>query len=178
MTNNISQICNILVIWFTLLTYTIHIKSAIFKVNLLWILHLFRKFTIKTKSVSRIHEESTMNSLSSSRFHQEFVIFFANSLNVSRISCKFTICFAIFLWIHHLFGISLWIHYFFRYLTMNSLSVTRIHEKFTVNFANSPWIHFSPPYHYKFTIFSAILHWNHYHIPEITINLLSFSRYQ
>ena len=139
-----------------------------------------------------------MNSPSSLKLQQEFIIF-ANSLSVSRIFYKFTICLAISLWIHYLFWVttlnSLWNHqetilkslcYHYRFLnfTMNSPSSSRFHNEFTIYFGNSLWIHYlfrlfsmnSPSYN-KFTILFAKSLWIHFLFRESTFNEVSVSRH-
>ena len=81
-----------------------------------------------------------MTSLSFSRFHYEFIIYFRNSLRIrylfreffmnsqstSRFYYKFTICFMNSRWIN---------------LFMNSLSYSRIHWRCIIILANSLWFH-------------------------------------
>ena len=146
-----------------------------------------------------------MHILSFSRIYYDFAFFFCefamDSLGYHNFFREFTICFAIVLWIHYLvreftlnplsiswfyykftvnFAISLWILYLLREFTKNSLWIHYLLRDFSRNSPSFSCIHyestFFPRNHYEFTICLAILLWNHYLIPEITINLLAFSR--
>ena len=93
--------------------------------NSLWILYLYREFTINSLSIWQIHHgsiifsaELTLNSLSLSRIHYGFI-------NLSRIDPEL-LFFANLLWILNLF----------REFTMNSLIFSRILFEFTISFAN------------------------------------------
>ena len=112
-----------------------------------------------------------ITSISISRFHYEFIIYFRNSL-----------------WVHYLFRdftmysqsasriSSIWIRYMFPEFTLDRLFSPN-HFKFTMFFAFTPWIHFFPLNHYEFSIFFAISLWILYLISEITRHTLCFSRF-
>ena len=80
------------------------------------------------------HQETILKSLC---YHYRFLNFTMNSLSLSRIHLEsmfhyeFTICFAYFLWIHHLL----------RDFTMNLLYISGIHFEYTICFAYFLWIH-------------------------------------
>ena len=71
----------------------------------------------------------TMNSISSSLFHHDFIIFFENSLWIHYLLHDFTINFP-------------WIYFRFRRITMTLLSASRFYYEFTILFPKSLWIHY------------------------------------
>ena len=107
-----------------------------------------------------------MNSLSASKFHNETIVGFANSL-----------------WIHFFLAKLLWIHYLPRDFTMKSLSVSWIHFESTVFckitmdcqitidfficYAKSLWIHY----------FFVISIWMHYLLHDFTSNSSCLSQF-
>ena len=152
--------------------------------NSLWIHYQFRKFTLnpffrestiftrfhieitilfpKSPSIHCLFREINLNSLSPSRFHNEFTVFFANPLWIHVFSPNhygFTICYAI----------SLWTHYLFYDNTINTLSASRFYYKFTMDTLLISQIHF------KFTILFPKSLWLNYLRPEINLNSLSAS---
>ena len=143
----------------------IHLGSTILFAKSLWIHYLFH--------------ELSMNFLSAPRFLFESTFFFANSLSFTRIHLesfllprsrdKFTIFFAISLWIHYLFRQLtknlLWIYYLLRDFTKNLSSFSRILYLFREFFMNS----LSSLNSHSF---SRI----HYLFREFTLNSLSFLR--
>ena len=86
----------------------------------------------------RIHIfcEFTWNSLSVSRIHFQFNIFFANLLRIHFYFRKFTFNFLSFSQIPYLFREFLRINFYFRKFSFNSLSFSWIHYEFTTFFAN------------------------------------------
>ena len=94
-----------------------------------------------------------MNSLSASKFHNESIVGFANSL-----------------WFHFFLAKSLWIHYLPRDFTMKSLSVSWIHFESTV-FCK---ITMDCQITMDFFICYAKSLWIHYLLREFTLNPLFF----
>ena len=104
-------------------------------------------------SVSRIHLESifslwinnllndfTMNSLSVSRNHCEFTIYFENPLLINHLFRDISLN-SQFVWLIHytskiILGDSAWINYSFRESTLNSLSISRTQFESAVFIAN------------------------------------------
>ena len=116
-----------------------------------------RKFLINTISVSWIHEESSMNSLSSPEIHYLFRAFILNPLSFLRkhfettmksifihyLFREFTICFATCLSKHCLlYDFTLNSLSFSRKLTLNSLYISRFYYESTIYFGNSLWIRY------------------------------------
>ena len=114
-------------------------------VNFLHIHYLFR--------------ESTMNLVSVTLTHLEFINFFANSLSFSRIHYDLTFLFAITIWIH----IFSWIQTRFDICFANSLWINYQLDEFTIDSLS-----FSPIF-YGSIIISAISIWIHYQFHELTI---------
>ena len=162
-----------------------------------------RKFLINTISVSWIHEESSMNSLSSPEIHYLFRAFILNPLSFLRkhfettmksifihyLFREFTICFATCLSKHCLlYDFTLNSLSFSRKLTLNSLSISWFHHESTIYFAISLWIHFIfreftlktlfvSRFYYEFTILFAKSLRIHLLFRDSIFNTLSVSRY-
>ena len=128
-----------------------------------------------------------MNSLSASRFHIEYTIFFRKFTIFSWFNYLFIICFAILLGIHHLlreftifFANSPWIHFFGQitmiyYLLRVSLWKHYPSREVTICIAISLWIH----YLFREYILNSFFRPNHYDTlsaSPFTMNTLSFSR--
>ena len=182
--------------------------------NSLWIHYQFRKFTLnpffrestifsrfhieitilfpKSPSIHCLFREINLNSLSPSRFHNEFTVFFANPLWIHVFSPNhygFTICYAISLWTHYLFYDNtintLSASRFYYKFTMDTLLISQIHFKFTIVFARSlsvSLIHCEIAICYVNSLYiknhfvdSA---WINYCFRESTLNSLSISRTQ
>ena len=168
--------------------------------NSLWIHYQFRKFTLnpffrestifsrfhieitilfpKSPSIHCLFREINLNSLSPSRFHNEFTVFFANPLWIHVFSPNhygFTICYAISLWTHYLFYDNtintLSASRFYYKFTMDTLLISQIHFKFTIFFAKSLYIHYR---FREFTICFANSLLNCYLFREFTIHQKSF----
>ena len=134
-----------------------------------------------------------MNSLSASRFYNEFSICFANFVRIHHRFREITFCFAYWPWIHYpfrkitisslsasrcllkftmVFGTSLSFlriqlgSIFFREITIDSLSFSRFQFEFTILFPKSLWIHY----------FFAKSIWIYYLFRLITLNPLFFAK--
>ena len=142
---------------------TLNALSSEFSKDSLWFPLIHLELTMDFLHIHYLFREFTMNLLSITLIHLEFIIFYANSLSFSRIHYDLTFLFAISIWIHQLFlefrldslsfpRIDYEFTIFFRELTVNSLSFSRftmdplsfspIHYEFTINYINPPWIHY------------------------------------
>ena len=137
-----------------------HCEFTIIYAKTLWIRFYFPEFTIYSLSFSRL----TIDSLSVTRIHYRFIIFFVNPLSFLRIFFGSIIIPASSLRIHYPSHVFSWIHYKLHEFNLHLLSFLLIHYDFTFLFANSLWnnyqFHESPIYSLSFSrlalVFCAI----------------------